>query len=73
MGFCPGQIRTKTTKLVSAASLLSMLHKGVKTKTGWPGIRIMWLSTVACLASKSKDWLAWNQDNVAEYSGMSNE
>ena len=49
------------------------LHKGVRAKTGWPGIRIMWMSTVACLTSKSKDWLARNQDNVEEYSGMSNE
>jgi hypothetical protein len=36
-------------KLVIAASPLSTQNKGIRTKTGWLGIRIMGLSGATCL------------------------
>jgi len=43
------RVKTKTEKLVFAASPLSMQHEGERTNTGSLDIRIMWLSEVTCL------------------------
>ena len=48
-GFNPFQIKPKTLKLVFAASPLSAQHLGVRAKTGWPRVRIMYVIKVACL------------------------
>ena len=44
-----GQVKTKTTKLVFAASPLRTHFEGVRTATGWLGIRIMCPSDKTCL------------------------
>jgi hypothetical protein len=36
-----------------------MQYQRIRAETGWLGIRIMW-------QRGSRDWLAGNQDNVAE-------
>ena len=40
-GFEPQTGQGKTVKLLFASSLLGMQHQGVKTNTGWHGIRKM--------------------------------
>ena len=35
VGSIPGQVQSKTLKLVFAVSLLSMQHLGVRANTGW--------------------------------------
>ena len=46
MGSRPSWVKPITMQLVFVASLLSMQLKGVRTKTGCHGIRIMCLSGV---------------------------
>ena len=50
-GFEPGSGQIKTIKLVFAASPLSMQHYGVRAKTGWLKIRIMYQSGATCLST----------------------
>jgi len=44
----PGLVKSYTLKLVFVASPLSMQYYGVRTKTGWLGIRIMCPSGATC-------------------------
>ena len=44
----PGLVKSYTLKLVFVASSLSMQYYGVRTKTGWLGIRIMCPSGATC-------------------------
>ena len=53
VGLIPGEFKSKTFKLVFAATRLSMQHLGVRAKTGGPRIRIMCLNKEACLAFMS--------------------
>ena len=36
-----GRVIQKTIKSVFTSSLLSMQHNGVRTQTGWPGVRMI--------------------------------
>ena len=47
----PGQVKSKTIKLVFVASPLSMQPKGERAKTGWLRIRIMCQSGATCLSA----------------------
>ena len=51
VGLSPNRVKPKTMKLVFVASLLSMQHLGVRTKTGYLGMRIKYLSEETCLAA----------------------
>ena len=48
-GSIPSHVKTKTLKLVFAASPLSTQHLGVRAKTGQSRVRKMCLGKVACL------------------------
>ena len=47
----PGQVKSKTIKLVFVASPLSMQPKGERAKTGWLRIRIMCQIGATCLSA----------------------
>jgi len=53
----------------------SVVHRGFEARSGrtkYYKIGICCFSAKhAALRRKSKDWLAWNQDNVSEWSDMS--
>ena len=48
-GLSRGRVKSKTVKLVFAASPLSMQHYRVHANTGWLGIGIMCPSGATCL------------------------
>ena len=54
---------------------LSAVDRGLDSQSGqikYSKIGIRYFSSKhAALRSKSKDWLAWNQDNVSEWFDMS--
>ena len=51
-GLEPRWIKPKTMKLLCVASPLSTQHYGVRAKTGWLGIRILYLSGATCCFSE---------------------
>jgi hypothetical protein len=48
----PGRVIPKTIQLVFTSSLLSKQHNGARTKTGWPGVRMMCTSGATCICTR---------------------
>jgi hypothetical protein len=49
MSSCLGRVIPKTIKLTFVASPVSLQHLGIRSKTGWLGIRQMCQSEATCL------------------------
>ena len=57
--------------LASSAVDCGFEHRSDQTKDSKIGICLFFFSAKhAALRRKSKDWLAWNQDNVSEWGDM---
>ena len=70
VGFQPGCLKQKTKKHRLLAS--SVADGGIPASVKDYKIGICCFSTKhAPLKNKSKDWLAWNQDNVSKWADVS--